>query len=64
MIGFEDLKLNRIEIAMAVQNQASLKTAQKSGATHEGTLRQLLSIGGRQHDAEMFSFIREDFQND
>ena len=59
--GFEDLELNRIEIAAAIENYASQKTAEKSGATREGVLRQLLSIGGRQHDAAVFSFIREDF---
>jgi RimJ/RimL family protein N-acetyltransferase len=53
--------LCRIEIAVAVENFASRKTAEKSGATREGILRQLLSIGGRQHDAVMFSFVREDF---
>ena len=60
--GFEDLELNRIEIAMAIENYASQKTAEKSGATREGTLRKLLSIGGVQHDAMMFSFVREDFK--
>ncbi len=59
--GFEELNLNRIEIAAAVENHVSQKTAEKSGATREGILRQLLSIGGKQHDAVMFSFIREDF---
>ncbi len=61
--AFEDLDLNRIEVATAVENYASQKTAEKSGATREGVLRQLLNIGGRQHDAVMFSFVREDFQN-
>ena len=60
--GFDDLGLNRIEIAVAVENYASQKTAEKSGAMREGVLRQLLSIGGTQHDAVVFSFIREDFQ--
>lgn len=60
-IGFEDLDLRRIEIAVAVENFASQKTAEKSGAMREGVLRQLLSIGGRQHDAVMFSFIKADF---
>ena len=59
--GFEDLKLNRIEIAVAVKNYPSQKAAEKSGAKREGVLRQLISIGGKQHDAVMFSFIREDF---
>jgi ribosomal-protein-serine acetyltransferase len=61
-VGFEDLELNRIEIAVAVENYASQKTAEKSGAIREGNLRKLLSIGGIQHDAVMFSFVREDFQ--
>ena len=59
--GFEDLKLNRIEIAVAVENYPSQKVAEKAGAMREGVLRQLISIGGKQHDAVMFSFIREDF---
>jgi RimJ/RimL family protein N-acetyltransferase len=59
--GFDDLGLNRIEIAVAVENYASQKTAEKAGAAREGILRQLLSIGGFQHDAVMFSFVREDF---
>ncbi len=59
--AFQDLDLNRIEIAAAVENYASHKTAEKAGANREGILRQLLNIGGRQHDAVMFSFVREDF---
>ena len=60
--GFADLKLNRIEIAIATENIPSQKAAEKSGATREGILRQLLSIGDRQHDAVMFSFVRTDFE--
>lgn len=62
--GFEDLPLNRIEIAAAVENIPSQKAAEKAGAAREGVLRQLISVGGRQHDAAMFSFIRKDFQNE
>jgi RimJ/RimL family protein N-acetyltransferase len=61
--GFEDLpELERIEIAASVGNVASLKTAEKAGAQREGVLRNRLLIGGKPHDAVMFSFIREDFQ--
>lgn len=59
--AFEDLDLNRIEIAAAVENYASRKVAEKAGATREGVLRKLLSIGGKPYDAVMFSFVREDF---
>lgn len=60
--AFEDLEINRIEILVAVENIPSQKAAAKAGATREGVLRKRLVIGGRIHDAVMFSFIREDFQ--
>lgn len=61
--AFEDLpELNRIEILAALENIASQKAAEKSGATREGVLRKRLNIGGRIHDAVMFSFVREDFK--
>lgn len=61
--AFEDLpELNRIEILSALENIPSQKAAEKSGAMREGILRKRLIIGGRVHDAVMFSFIREDFQ--
>jgi len=59
--AFEDLPINRIEILTAIENVPSQKAAEKSGATREGILRKRLVIGGRLHDAVMFSFIREDF---
>jgi len=61
--AFEDLpELNRIEIIAAIENIPSRKAAEKSGATREGVLRKRLVIGGRIHDAAIFSFVREDFQ--
>ena len=61
--AFEDLtELNRIEILAAIENIPSQKAAEKSGALCEGVLRKRLMIGGRIHDAALFSFVREDFQ--
>jgi ribosomal-protein-serine acetyltransferase len=59
--AFEDLEINRIEILTAVENLASQKAAEKAGARREGVLRKRLIIGGRVHDAVMFSFVKEDF---
>lgn len=59
--AFEDLPINRIEILTAVENIPSQKTAEKAGAMREGILRKRLVIGGRLHDAVMFSFVGEDF---
>ena len=61
--AFEDLPLNRIEILMAIENITSQKAAARAGAIREGILRKRLIIGGRIHDAILFSFVREDFQN-
>lgn len=59
--AFEDLPVNRIEILAAVENIPSQKAAEKAGARREGALRKRLVIGGRIHDAALFSFVREDF---
>ena len=61
--AFQDLPPNRIEILTAVENIPSQKAAEKAGAMREGILRKRLIIGDRIHDAVIFSFVREDFQN-
>jgi ribosomal-protein-serine acetyltransferase len=44
--GIETLKLNRIEIVIAVENKASQRVATKVGAAREGILRNRLSLPG------------------
>ena len=61
--AFEDLPLNRIEILAVNENVPSRKTAEKAGARFEGVLRSRLLISGAAHDAALYSFVREDFQN-
>lgn len=58
--GFEELKLNRIEIVVAIGNRASERVAEKAGALREGILRRRLMIGSKAHDATMFSLLPED----
>jgi ribosomal-protein-serine acetyltransferase len=55
--GIQDLKLQRVEIVVAVTNHRSLRVAQKSGAIQEGILRNRIVIHGRPHDAVMHSLI-------
>ena len=55
--GFKELKLNRIEILVAVDNLASQRVAVKAGAVKEGILRNRLLLHGKIHDAVMFSLI-------
>lgn len=61
--GFDVLKLNRIEIVVAVDNERSLRVAAKAGAKHEGILRNRLVIGDKVHDAAMHSLIPADFKS-
>ena len=58
--GFEELKLNRIEIVVNTGNKASQRVATKAGATREGILRNRLILRGKPVDAVMFSLIPRD----
>jgi ribosomal-protein-serine acetyltransferase len=55
--GFEVLKLNRIEIHVAVDNTRSLRVAEKAGAKREGILRNKMLLDGKIHDSVMHSLI-------
>ncbi len=58
--GFQELRLTRLEIVVAVGNRASLRVAEKLGAVREGVLRNRLREGDGVADAVMFSLIPED----
>lgn len=60
--GFEVLKLQRIEIVVATENQRSLRVAEKAGAKREGVLRNRLYLKDKPHDAVMHSLIPGDIQ--
>ena len=60
--AFNELKLNRLEIIAAVGNMASLRVAEKAGATKEGVLRNRLVINGEPRDAVMLSLVPQDFR--
>jgi ribosomal-protein-serine acetyltransferase len=55
--GIHDMKLQRVEIVVAVTNNLSLRVAQKAGAVREGILRNRIVLHGQPHDAVMHSFI-------
>jgi RimJ/RimL family protein N-acetyltransferase len=56
--AFENTRLNRLEIVIAVDNLRSHRVAEKVGARCEGTLRQRLILDGRTVDAVMYSIVR------
>ena len=56
--GFAQTDLVRLEVLIAVDNTASRRVAEKTGAVYEGTHRSRLLIHGTRHDAAMYAFIR------
>ncbi len=58
--GFDDLKLNRIEIVVAKGNKPSQRVAERVGAFREGILRKRLVVRDRVYDAIMYSLIPGD----
>lgn len=60
--GFEELKLNRIELIVAAGNVPSQGLAIKIGAIREGRLRKRLVVRDHVYDAIMFSLTPEDMK--
>ena len=59
--AFEQLGLIRVEIVVAVENQASIRVAEKIGAHDEGILLNRMVIGKSIYDAHMYSLLPSDF---
>ena len=59
--ALEDLGLQRIEIAAALDNHASQRVAEKAGAKREGVARRSHRVRDEQRDMVIFSLVREDF---
>jgi RimJ/RimL family protein N-acetyltransferase len=62
--GFEAAALVRIEIVVPIGNAASIRVAEKAGASREGLLRSRVMLHGMLHDAVMFSLVEEDLWRD
>jgi ribosomal-protein-serine acetyltransferase len=59
--AFEHLGLIRVEIVIAVGNQASIRVAEKIEAHDEGILLNRIVVGKSIYDAHMYSLIPSDF---
>jgi ribosomal-protein-serine acetyltransferase len=60
--GLEELRLNRIEIIAATDNQASQRVAEKAGAVREGILRNRLVVHENVYDMVIYSFVPHDLK--
>lgn len=62
--GFEQLKLNRIEIKTSLTNTRSQKAILQLGATQEGILRQhMINDDGTVRDTVYFSILKQEWPN-
>jgi RimJ/RimL family protein N-acetyltransferase len=59
--AFEKVKLIRVEVVVAVENEASMKVAEKIGVHREGILRNRIVVRKNIYNAVMFSFVPQDF---
>jgi len=59
--AFENDGLIRVEVVMAVDNSASRRVAEKSGAQYQGILGNRMVVGRDVYNAHMYSLIPEDF---
>ncbi|MFT3912209.1 MAG: GNAT family protein [Ferruginibacter sp.] len=60
-LGFEKLKLHRIEAGCAVGNLASIRVLEKAGMTREGRKRAILPIRGEWVDNYFYSILETEF---
>jgi ribosomal-protein-serine acetyltransferase len=58
--AFEQLQMQRMEIVAEMENAASIRAAEKAGASREGVLRSRLNNRGEPRDAVLFSLIPQD----
>jgi len=60
--AFEDLGLVRIEIVHAIENKASRRVIEKTGAFKEGVARNRVMLSSGPHDAIVYSLIPADIK--
>lgn len=61
-IGFEELKLHRVTLRIAVGNRASERVAEKLGFLQEGTLREDVKIGSRWVDHTVWGLLDNEWK--
>ncbi|MBT3362111.1 MAG: GNAT family N-acetyltransferase [Chloroflexi bacterium] len=61
-VGFESMKLNRIQAFVDVNNIKSVSLAKRLGFTREGTVRDKHLFRGKYYDHYMFSLLRREWK--
>lgn len=61
MTGFDQMRLNRIEALVYVENDPSVRLLEKLGFKREGLLRDYFYLDGQFYDHFLFSLLRRDW---
>ncbi len=59
---FSTKKINRLQLGILTENTASKRVAEKSGFRFEGVLRGAIFLRGGNHDLEMWSLLRSEWE--
>lgn len=60
IVGLRDRQLSRMEVVVAVDNERSMRVAEKIGAFREGMARDRLFLHGEARDAVVYSLTQSD----
>lgn len=60
--GFEDVGLHRIELHCGVDNDRSIRVAEKLGFEREGTMRHALRTTSEWYDAHLYALLATDMK--
>ena len=60
--GFETFELAKVVVQVDIKNEASLRVAEKLGATREGVLRSHVAIRGSRVDFAYHGLLREEWE--
>ena len=61
--AFDELGLTRIEVGAATTNSASLRVAEKIGATRQGVQKGKIAFRDKVYDRQVFSLTPQDLEN-
>ncbi len=59
--AFSVLNLHRLSLWIALENDASLRVAEKLGLRYEGTAQKALHLGGRWQDTKIFAITKDEW---
>lgn len=60
--GFEQMRLNRVEALVYVENEASIRLLERLGFLREGILRQYFRRGEEYYDHWLLSLLKADWK--